>query len=38
MERMLGSLAANLRGMVNAPPLLAGTGKDQTHLSVVATS
>jgi len=35
---MLGSLAANLRGMVNAPPLLAGTGKDQTHLLVVATS
>jgi F-type H+-transporting ATPase subunit gamma len=38
MERMLGSLAANLRGMVNAPPLLAGIGKDQTHLLVVATS
>jgi F-type H+-transporting ATPase subunit gamma len=38
MERMLGSLAANLRGMVNAPPLLAGTGKDQTHLLIVATS
>jgi F-type H+-transporting ATPase subunit gamma len=38
MERMLGSLAANLRGMVNAPPLLAGTGKDKTHLVVVATS
>jgi len=38
MERMLGSLAANLRGMVNAPPLLAGTGKDATHLLVVATS
>jgi F-type H+-transporting ATPase subunit gamma len=38
MERMLGSLAANLRGMVNAPALLSGTGKDQTHLIVVATS
>src|SRR6201996_496327 len=38
MERMLGSLAANLRGMVNAPPMLAGTGKDATHLIVVATS
>ena len=38
MERVLGSLAANLRGMVNAPPLLAGTGKDATHLLVVATS
>src|SRR5512146_1160626 len=38
MERMLGSLAANLKGMTNAPPLLAGTGKDATHLIVVATS
>jgi F-type H+-transporting ATPase subunit gamma len=38
MERMLASLAGNLRGMTNAPPLLAGTGKDQTHLIVVATS
>src|SRR5579859_2740767 len=38
MERMLGSLAANLKGMANAPKLLAGTGKDQTHLIVVATS
>jgi len=38
MERMLGSLAANLKGMANAPPLLAGTGKDATHLLIVATS
>ncbi|MGH7034429.1 MAG: F0F1 ATP synthase subunit gamma [Stellaceae bacterium] len=38
MERMLGSLAANLKSMTNAPPLLAGTGKDATHLIVVATS
>src|SRR6185437_13526445 len=38
MEWMLGSLAANLKGMTNAPPLLAGTGKDATHLIVVATS
>ncbi len=38
MERMLGSLAANLKGMTNAPPLFAGTGKDATHLIVVATS
>jgi F-type H+-transporting ATPase subunit gamma len=38
MERMLGSLAASLHGMPNAPPLLAGTGKDTTHLVVVATS
>jgi F-type H+-transporting ATPase subunit gamma len=38
MERMLGSLAANLKGMANAPPLLAGTGKDGVHLLVVAGS
>ena len=38
MERMLASLAANLRGMANAPPLLAGTGKDTVHLLVVACS
>jgi F-type H+-transporting ATPase subunit gamma len=38
MERMLASLATNLRGMANAPPLLAGTGKDAVHLLVVACS
>ena len=38
MERMLASLAANLRGMTNAPPLLAGTGKDAVHLVVAACS
>jgi F-type H+-transporting ATPase subunit gamma len=38
MERMLGSLAANLRGHAMAPKLLAGTGSDQTHLIIVATS
>jgi F-type H+-transporting ATPase subunit gamma len=38
MERMLASLAGNLRGLPNAPPLLAGTGKEQVHLLVVATS
>ncbi len=38
MERMLGSLATNLAGMANAPPLLAGTGNDATHLLVVACS
>ncbi|MDE2229934.1 MAG: F0F1 ATP synthase subunit gamma [Alphaproteobacteria bacterium] len=38
MERMLGSLAANLRNQPNAPRLLAGTGKDETHLLLVATS
>ena len=38
MERMVGSLAANLAGAVGAPKLLAGTGADKTHLIVVATS
>jgi F-type H+-transporting ATPase subunit gamma len=38
MERMLASLAASLRGQVNAAPLLAGTGGDQVHLLLVATS
>src|ERR1700740_2049101 len=38
MERMLASLAANLRGQSNAPRLLAGTGGDGTHLPLVATS
>src|SRR6185312_4135466 len=38
MERMLGSLAANLKGQATAPKLLAGTGNDATHLLVVATS
>ncbi len=38
MERMLASLAANLRGQANAPRLLAGTGSDAAHLLVVATS
>ncbi len=38
MERMLASLAANLKGQANAPRLLAGTGKEDTHLLVVATS
>src|SRR5262252_5670520 len=38
MERMLGSLAASLSGRDGAPPLLAGNGRDQTHLIVVMTS
>ncbi|MFZ2008126.1 MAG: F0F1 ATP synthase subunit gamma [Stellaceae bacterium] len=38
MERVLASLAARMSGMPGGPPLLAGTGKDQTHLLVVATS
>ena len=38
MERMLGSLASSLQGREGAPKLLAGTGKDDTHLVVVMTS
>ncbi len=38
MERVLASLAAAMAGHPGAPPLLAGTGKDDVHLIVVATS
>ncbi|HVB16012.1 MAG TPA: F0F1 ATP synthase subunit gamma [Stellaceae bacterium] len=38
MERVLASLASRMAGMPGAPPLLAGTGKDDVHLVVVATS
>jgi F-type H+-transporting ATPase subunit gamma len=38
MERMLGSLAGSLAGQSGAPKLLAGTGADDVHLVVVATS
>ena len=38
MERVLASLASRMSGMSGGPPLLAGTGKNQTHLLVVATS
>ncbi len=38
MERMLASLAGRMLAMPGAPPLLAGTGRDDTHLLVVATS
>ena len=38
MERMLGSVAASLGGIEGAPPLLAGTGREEVHLLVVATS
>jgi len=38
MERVLGSLASRMAGLPGAPPLLAGTGKDEVHLLVVATS
>jgi F-type H+-transporting ATPase subunit gamma len=38
MERVLASLAQRMTGLPTAPPLLVGTGKDDTHLIVVATS
>jgi F-type H+-transporting ATPase subunit gamma len=38
MDRVLGSLAGRMAGLPGAPPLLVGTGKDDTHLMVVATS
>ena len=38
MERMLARLAGAYAGQGNAPALLAGTGKDDTHLIVVVTS
>src|SRR3989440_2034300 len=37
-ERVLASLAAGMAGHPGAPPLLAGTGRDDVHLMVVATS
>lgn len=38
MGRMLGSLAKSMKGRAGAPALLAGSGKDQTHLIVTITS
>ena len=38
MERVLASLAARMAGLPGAPPLLVGTGKEETHLIIVATS
>ena len=38
MERMLGSLAASILESGTAPRLLAGTGKSDVHLLIVATS
>src|SRR5260370_22790648 len=38
MERVLGSLAGRMTGLPDAPPLLVGTGRNETHLLVVATS
>ncbi|TLU73300.1 F0F1 ATP synthase subunit gamma [Lichenicoccus roseus] len=38
MQRMLAALARSVIGRDGAPPLLAGTGKDQVHLLVPVTS
>jgi F-type H+-transporting ATPase subunit gamma len=38
MERMMASLASGMAGQEGAPPLLAGTGRDEMHLVVVMTS
>ena len=38
MERMLGALAGSVAGQSGAPKMLAGTGKDDVHLVVIATS
>jgi F-type H+-transporting ATPase subunit gamma len=38
MERMLASLAQSMAGLPTAPALLAGTGKAETHLVIIATS
>ena len=38
MERVLASLAGRMAGLPGAPPLLVGTGREETHLLVVATS
>ena len=38
MERMLQAIASSVAGSESAPPLLAGSGSDHTHLVVVTTS
>jgi F-type H+-transporting ATPase subunit gamma len=38
MARMMASLAANLTEFEGAPQMLVGTGREQTHLVVVATA
>jgi F-type H+-transporting ATPase subunit gamma len=38
MDRMLGSLAAATTGRPGAPAMLAGTGKNDVHLLIVATA
>ena len=38
MERMIASVASTLPSLDNAPPLVAGTGKEDVHLLVVVTA
>ena len=38
MERMVGSLAEIMGEREDAPPMMRGTGRDETHLFVVATA
>ncbi|MHA1566670.1 MAG: F0F1 ATP synthase subunit gamma, partial [Alphaproteobacteria bacterium] len=38
MERVLASVAGSVAAGAGAPPLLAGTGKDDTHLIVLVSS
>jgi F-type H+-transporting ATPase subunit gamma len=38
MAKMLTNLAASVAALEGAPPLLAGTGRDEVHLVVVATA
>src|SRR4051812_38616337 len=38
MAHVLGNLASSMIGRDDAPALLAGTGRDQTHLLVVCTA
>ena len=38
IETVLGNIAASIAGSDTAPPLLAGTGRDQVHLLVVCTA
>ena len=37
MERVLANIAASVAGRAGAPPLIAGTGREDVHLLVVAT-
>jgi F-type H+-transporting ATPase subunit gamma len=38
MEKVLGNIASSVSDINSAPPLLAGTGRDQVHLMVVCTA